>query len=183
MLGWAIGAGAGLAGYFVARSLRKDAAIKSGEVMDVRDLLTDGEGDCLVRVLGERLYRVELQIEATISVDAPPELPCRLTVYRTGENGDEGVVYDGTRSLSALRSFAAGSQKQPGGTLQFWGSLPLLEFRSPAIVRLRFEAAMPVGEDAGRIDKASLVVKEDVRPMVASSKELDRIELPLPYPS
>ena len=117
----------------------------------------------------------------TITVNDLDDVP-ELSV-RAPQNGDEGVVYDGTRSLSALRSFAAGSQKQPGGTLQFWGSLPLLEFRSPAIVRLRFEAAMPVGEDAGRIDKASLVVKEDVRPMVASSKELDRIELPLPYPS
>ena len=42
MIGWAISAGVGVAGLFVFRSWRKDAAIKSGEVMDVRDLLPEG---------------------------------------------------------------------------------------------------------------------------------------------
>ncbi|MEM9176568.1 MAG: hypothetical protein AAGC67_15195 [Myxococcota bacterium] len=180
MIGWALGIGVGIVGTFVWRAWRKDAAIKSGEVMDVRDLLPEGEGDCLVRVLGERLYRVELQLEATLPATASSDLPCSLVIDRLDDDGSDAIVWSGTRSLAELRTFAAGAETQPGGSVRFWGSVPLLEFKSPAIVRLRFEVSLPLGESGVRIDKATLVVKEDVRPMVASKKRLDRVWIPVP---
>ena len=55
MIDWGISAGLGVVGLFVLRAWRKAVAFRSGEVMDVRDLLPDRQEDCLVRVLGKRL--------------------------------------------------------------------------------------------------------------------------------
>jgi len=60
--------------------------------------------------------------------------------------------------------------------------LPLLEFTSTSIVRLRIEASAATtetvdGREIARVDKASLVVKENVRPWVASSALVDRVDL------
>lgn len=182
MFGW-IAAGVAVAlGWVVTRAWRHDAAIKSGEVMDVRNLLPDGQGDCLARVLGERLYRVELQIEARHVADAAAVLPLRLTVTRVSDVGDAEVVYDGMRSLVALAHLGTGHEKRGDGSTHFWGSLPLLELTSTSIVRLRFEASAPTmealdGREIASVDKASLVVKENVRPWVASSALVDRVDL------
>ena len=182
MIGWAISAGIGAVGLFVLRAWRKDAAIRSGEVMDVRDLLPDGQGDCLVRVLGERLYRVELQVEATIANQAATSLPCRLVLTRSSDHGDEAPVWEGTRPLVELLPLAAGSRSRPDGTRQVWGSFPLLEFRAEAITRLRFEVEIPVveaaeGQPIARLDKANLVVKENVRPLVLPARWVERIAI------
>ena len=185
MLGWAIVAGVGIAGFFVLRSWRQDLALKSGEVMDVRNVLPAGQGDCLVRVLGERLYRVELQIEATFSSDEAASLPCRLTVFRSIDDGDEAAVWDGTRPLVELLPLAAGTKRGPSGTRQVWGSLPLLEFSTEAIARLRFEVEVPIvevvdGREVARVDKANLVVKENVRALSAPRKLVERAVFPDP---
>ncbi|GEM_PF-5309094 len=182
MFGWIAAGVAVPLGWVVMRAWRQDAAIKSGEVMDVRNLLPDGQGDCLVRVLGERLYRVELQVEAIHVADTDAELPLRLTVTRVSDDGDADIVYDGIRSLVALAHLGAGCDKRSDGSTQFWGSLPLLEFTSTSIVRLRFEASAPTteaadGREIARIDKASLVVKENVRPWIASSTLVDRVDV------
>lgn len=185
MIGWAISAGVGVTGLLVLRAWRKDAAIKSGEVMDVRDLLPQGQGDCLVRVLGERLYRVEIQVEARVSTGTEPSLPCRLTLTRSSDHGDEEAIWDGTRSLVELLPFAAGSRTVGGDARQVWGSFPLLEFETEAITRLRFEVELPVmevadGREVARIDKANLVVKENVRSLGGPAKRLERVMIRMP---
>jgi hypothetical protein len=182
VIGWGISFGVGVVGLFVLRAWRKDAAIRSGEVMDVRDLLPDGQGDCLVRVLGERLYRVEIQVEATIANEEAMSLPCRLVLTRSSDHGDEVPVWEGTRRLVELLPLAAGSRPQPGGPRQVWGSFPLLEFTPEAITRLRFEVEIPVAEAAegqpiARLDKANLVVKENVRPLVLPARWIERIAI------
>ncbi len=150
--------------------------------MDVRDLLPEGQGDCLVRVLGERLYRVEIQLEATITDEAATSLPCRLVLTRSRDHGDPEPLWEGTRPLVELLPLAAGSRLQPGGERQIWGSLPLLELRTESIGRLRFEVEMPVvetveGRPVARIDKANLVVKENVRPLVLPARLIERVAI------
>lgn len=168
-------------GWVLSRSWRRDRAIRSGEVMDIRDVLPDGDADCVVRVLGERLYRVELQLTAFVADGVSDALPYRLVLSRQCDDGEGEIVYAGERSLASLVEFASGTQRVPGGRT-LWGCLPLLEFRSPELVRLRFEVELPViddrgGECAGRLEKASLVVKEMVRPMPARKAQLDRVTL------
>ncbi|MCR9096290.1 MAG: hypothetical protein NXI30_18850 [bacterium] len=187
MLGWAIIAGVGIAGFVVLRSWRKDLALKSGEVMDVRNVLPDGQGDCLVRVLSERLYRVELQVEGTLSSDEAASFPCRLTVFRSSDDGGEAAVWDGTRPLVELLPLAAGTSRGPSGSRRVWGSLPVLEFSSDALARFRFEVELTVvevvdGREIARLDKANLVVKENVRALPAPRKLVERAVFANPHP-
>ena len=73
----------GIAGLLAFRSWKQDVAIRSGELMDVRDLSPTGEVDVEVRVLAERLYRVELQIEGWVFPAARDwALPCRVVVTK-----------------------------------------------------------------------------------------------------
>ncbi len=185
MIGWALSVGVGVVGLVVLRAWRKDAALSSGEVMDVRDLLPEGQGDCLVRVLGERLYRVDVQLEATIAADAKPSLPCRLTITRANDQGDEEAVFEGMRPLVDLLPLAAGSRVGPAGERHCWGSFPLLELSSEAIARMRFEVELPIteavdGREIARIEKANLVVKENVRPLLVPARLLERVAIPSP---
>lgn len=182
MLGWALAAVAGGVGWAVARAWRQDLAIRSGEVMDVRDLMPTGQGECVVRVLGARLYRVEIHLEASVATTGEATLPCRLTVTRSADEGEGEVVYDGQCSLIGQLPLASVSRSESEQARRFGGSVPLLELDTEGIARLRFEASFAPsetldGREVGRIEKASLVVKEDVRPMIIGRHHLDRVTL------
>jgi len=179
----------GAVGFLAYRSWSQDVAIRSGELMDVRDVYADGvpgEGDVdlEVRVLADRLYRIELQMEAWIAASkATDEFPCRLVITKSDAAAEGEVVYAGDFTLGERAQFLAGHAPGEEGGQSVWGSLPLLEFRCQSLVRLRFELSLP-SEDrrqdgvAGRMTKASVVVKEAVRGLRARRGTLERIEIP-----
>jgi len=179
----------GAACFLAYRSWSQDVAIRSGELMDVRDvygdgLPGDGDVDLEVRVLADRLYRIELQLEAWIAANkATDEFPCRLVITKADADAQGEVVYAGDFTLGERAKFLAGRAPSPEGGVLVWGCLPLLEFRCRSLVRLRFELSLP-SEDrrergpVGRMTKASVVVKEEARGLRARRGTLERIEIP-----
>ena len=171
----------GIAGLLAFRSWKQDVAIRSGELMDVRDLSPTGEVDVEVRVLAERLFRIELQIEGWVfPVARDRALPCRLVVTKADSVAEGEVICDLHLTLGDLLPFAAGSETDAAGRLSFWGNLPLLEFSTESLLRLRFEVSILLDEDAGesqtgQVVKAAVVVKEGVRPLQARGGKLERI--------
>jgi len=179
----------GAACFLAYRSWSQDVAIRSGELMDVRDVYGDGlpgEGDVdlEVRVLADRLYRIELQMEAWIAASkATDEFPCRLVITKADADAQGEVVYAGDFTLGERAKFLAGRAPSPEGGVSVWGCLPLLEFRCQSLVRLRFEVSLPSEDQresgpVGRMTKASVVVKEEVRGLRARRGTLERIEIP-----
>lgn len=135
--GWVVPMAAGV-GLVAWRSRRQDAAIRSGELMDLRDALPGGEADVEIRVLPNRRYRVELQLEASVEARsrragapadatdpgepreeeaARPEAglwPFELVVAGadgTQRGGGEGVVHHATGALEPLLTFAARARR------------------------------------------------------------------------
>ncbi len=173
----------GLAGILAFRSWKQDVAIRSGELMDVRDVDPSGDVDIEVCVLADRLYRVELHVEGVLNPSMRDRaLPCRLIVTKADSDACGEIVHDEERVLGELLPFAAGRETDAAGHLVFWGSLPLLEFNSESLLRLRFELTVAPNDDvggvrAGQIVKAAIVVKEGVRPLRASGGILPRIRI------
>ena len=181
MLAWMVAGGAGVLGWALLRFARVDAHREAGEVVDMRSLLPEGDGDCRVRVLPQRLYRVELHVEASLENGIRPQWPLRTTLTRITDEGDQEVLYDAERPLLELSNREIGGTTVAGGHERIWGAFPLIEFASESIVRVRFEASLSLGEEFGgacsRIDKASLVVREDVRPSRRAAGRVDRISI------
>ncbi len=184
---------------FVLRALWRANARRSGEIVEVRSALPEGEVDAEIRALVDRRYRLELLFEARTRSRGGREgsapcaalvekvFPYQLVVREADEPG--GVLYERSGFLQDLFAFGTTSH-EPRGTASglephasHWGSLPLLEFESGSLRRLRIELSIPEGEGGLRsttdydahLDKASLVVKEDVRPLPGAAGAMDRV--------
>ena len=195
MLYWLVPLVGGI-GFLATRSWRQDSAIRSGELMDVRDVLPSGEADLEVRVLANRRYRVELQFEAQTGLVEPGTLSPETSIHEAAfpfqlivehaDSGAGGVVYERSR---VLEDFFPVTHLSPHGgneaARRYAGAIPLLEFVSDGLVRLRFDLSIAATtqverrgqQTAGRLDKAYLVIKEDVRPWRMKSALLDHIEI------
>lgn len=200
-----VGAALGVVGILAWRSWRQDAAWRSGELMDVRDVLPSGEGHVEVRVLANRRYRVELQIEARLATthdasaatpradDTERAFPFELVVSRADGGPTDALVHQTVGALEPLLGVATDRRVEqvssPGGAIEracHAGAVPLLELVADGLVRLRFELAVRVehrrtdGEHTttGRLEKAFLVVKEEVRPLRGRGLDFERIEVP-----
>ncbi len=180
----------GVPGFLVYRAWRHDSAMRSGELMDVRDVLPTGEADMELRALGGRWYRLELQFEACLAEPEPEReqaaldptaaiLPYRLSVERS----DGAILYERERALSELFGLAssAGESSGAGRTkrmqARYWGSVPLLDFRSDCLGRLRFDFSIASVAPQAWLEKGQLVLKEDVRRLHHRAPLLDRIEI------
>lgn len=158
------------AGVFAWRSWHRDAAIRSGELMDVRDLMPAGDARLELRALQDRLYRIELQLElAPRSPDDAPQAAqqigrgpaeIELAVHRIAADppatsargaGDtrsrapvDALVHSSQLPLATrLREAVRAGIASEGthrGSLQ--GALPLLELQTDALVRLRFDVTL-----------------------------------------
>ena len=181
----------GVSGLLVYRAWQHDAALRSGELMDVRDVLPEGEVELELRALGGRRYRLELQFEACLMVSPDHDfsarhigsdsgvLPYRLRVEKT----DGPILYERERSLQDLFGIASSARESTGTggrqrwSSRHWGCVPLLDFQSSSLGRLRFEFSIRLNDDNARIEKAQLVLKEDVRRLRYSAALLDRISI------
>jgi len=180
----------GVPGLFVYRAWRHDSAMRSGELMDVRDVLPTGEAEMELRALGGRWYRLELQFEACICApdsDAEAQtggaaaaiLPYRLSVERS----DGEPLYERERALSELLGLASSAIESSGEggdervRARYWGSVPLLDFRSDSLGRLRFDFSIAGRAPHAWLVKGQLVLKEDVRRLPHRASLLDRIEI------
>ena len=104
-------------------------------------------------------------------------------ISKADADAEGEIVHAGDFNLGERAPFLAGRASATDGGTSIWGSLPLLEFRSESLVRLRFEVSLPVedrseGVVRGRMQKASVVVKEDVRGLRARRGTLERVEIP-----
>lgn len=178
--------------------------------MDLRDVLPSGEGQIELRALAHRRYRLELQFEAVLEAPTPsaspdgvandPEagrFPFRLCVERS----DGAILYERARELGDLFAMAStapgaanrtaqGTALGPGAgrsgasaAQRVWGSVPLLEFETPELGRLCFDFAIEPRTRAGRLEKAQLVLKENVRPLRVTRTQLDFVHLEAAVPS
>jgi hypothetical protein len=171
----------GLPGLLVYRAWRSEVAMRSGELMDVRDVMPTGEADMELRALGGRWYRLELQFEACLSEPGPAGaiLPYRLSVERS----DGAMLYERERALSELFRLASSADESVGqgdarrAQARYWGSVPLLDFRSDSLGRLRFDFSIESAAPQARLEKAQLVLKEDVRRLSLRAPLLDRVEI------
>jgi hypothetical protein len=184
----------GVSGLLVCRAWRHDAALRSGELMDVRDVFPDGAVDLELLALSGRFYRLELQFEAVIEAPAENESTVReesspsgdLPYWLRVERIDGPILYERERALSELFRLAS-SAREPsasGGrsrpTRLHWGCVPLLDFRASSPTRLRFEFSIPTPYGQTRLEKAQLILKEDVRPLRYSKSLLDRLAIDEP---
>ena len=180
----------GVSGLLVYRAWRHEAAVHSGELMDVRDVMPEGEADLELRALGGRFYRVELQFEACVrapasederieQADGAARLPYRLGVTRS----DGALLYERERPLSDLFGIASSEIERVGRgrsvevQSRHWGCVPLLDFRSSTLGRLRFEFSIATPQSGVRLEKAQLVLKEGVKRLRHRKALLDRIEI------
>lgn len=180
----------GIPGFLVYRAWRQDVAMRSGELMDVRDVLPTGEVEMELRALGGRWYRLELQFEACFpeadlggeATEADPAgsiLPYRLSVERP----DGAILYERERPLGELFGLASSARESSGQgqnkrvQARYWGSVPLLDFRSDCLGRLRFDFSIASHAPQVGLEKAQLVLKEDVRRLHHRATLLDRIEI------
>lgn len=180
----------GIPGFLVYRAWRQDVAMRSGELMDVRDVLPTGEVEMELRALGGRWYRLELQFEACLSEPeagsdaevadpAAAILPYRLSVERP----DGATLYERERPLDELFGLASSAHESSGQgrgkrmQARYWGNVPLLDFRSDCLGRLRFDFSIATDAPQIMLLKAQLVLKEDVRRLHHRATLLDRIEI------
>ena len=193
----------GIPGFFAYRAWQVDAAMRSGELMDVRDLLPEREAEIDLRALAGRCYRLELQFEACISqsdvgVDADVDgedggdetdsigasLPYRLSVERS----DGAILYERERWLTELfglawrASEASGHGRQKQRRARYWGSVPLLDFRSLSLGCLRLDFSIDDRRGRARLEKGQLVLKEGVRRLPRRASLLDRVEIEAEVP-
>ncbi len=184
MLYWLAPIVAGV-GWGAWRSWRRDASIRSGELMDVRDLLPDGTASLELRALQDRLYRVEIQLElepamgdgGEVSSDAADAI--ELTIHRSGLGGCDGAdvllhATQGSIRASVRSALRAGLVCEHADSGRMQGSLPIAEFDVDALVRLRFDLALAQhglvldtrsGRRRMRVVKAHAAIKERVRPL------------------
>ena len=171
----------GVPGLLVYRAWRHEVAMRSGELMDVRDVMPTGAAEMELRALGGRWYRLELQFEACVSERGPAGamLPYRLSVERS----DGAMLYERERALSELFRLAASAEESTGprgarcAQARYWGAVPLLDFRSDSLGRLRFDFSIESASPQASLEKAQLVLKEDVRRLPHRPPLLDRIEI------
>ncbi len=184
----------GVSGLLVYRAWQHDAALRSGELMDVRDVLPDGEVDIELGALGGRLYRLELQFEACVecprdddpSAEAMSEHTGELLYRLRVERPDGPILYERERPLQNLFGMASSAGEKTGigsrrGVLsRHWGCVPLLEFQPESLGRLRFDFSIQPSGSRARLDKAQLVLKENVRRLRYPAALLDRIQIDSP---
>ncbi|MCP4908244.1 MAG: hypothetical protein GY910_25000 [bacterium] len=89
--------------------------------------------------------------------------PYRLRV----ERGDGAILYERERSFVDLpgisSSTRASMRKQRQSASRSWGCVPLLDFQSSSLGRLRLGFSIRPSAVDWRLEKAFLVLKEDVR--------------------
>ena len=173
--------------------------------MDVREVPPDGEVDLEVRVLAARRYRLELQFEASTRIltgegtsgmagtASPAAFPYRLRVLALGDGDLASDLYESARNLRDLFGLACcarspeGARTGTSSTISHWGSVPLLEFESSTLGRIRFEFSIEPSEQGtvgaarfeSHLDKAWLVLKEDVHKLRVPSALLDSLPVDL----